>query len=149
MPRRTSFIPFCHIAVADEIALTANLNAFELGCLQKIRNYLWINNFVGLKDDDKQIARVCMITKKKWLKIRPSLEHFFDIIDGDIIEITWRNYFNDAVKKSENARRASLIGKDNQKKKLTNQIQQMVNKLKPELVPEPNTIDDWGEGGDY
>lgn len=149
MPRRTSFIPFCHIAVADEIALTANLNAFELGCLQKIRNYLWINNFVGLKDDDKQIARVCMITEKKWLKIRPSLEHFFDIYEDDIVEITWQNYFNDAVKKSENARRASLIGKDNQRKKLKNKIQQMTNKLKPELVLESNTIDDWGESEDY
>jgi len=149
MPRRTSFIPFCHIAVADEIALTANLNAFELGCLQKIRNYLWINNFVGLKDDDKQIAKVCMITVKKWLKIRPSLEHFFDIFEDGIIEITWRNYFNDAVKKSENARRASLIGKDNQRKKIKNKIQQMTNKLKPELVLESNTIDNWEEGDDY
>ena len=55
MTRRTTFIPFCHIAVADEIALTSNLDALELGCLHKIRNYLWIHNFIGLKNDDRQL----------------------------------------------------------------------------------------------
>ena len=64
MSRRTTFIPFCHIAVADEIAITSSLDALELGCLHKIRTYLWIHNFIGLKNDDKFIAKICKITKK-------------------------------------------------------------------------------------
>ena len=73
MTRDTSFIPFCHVAMADEVALTGHLNATELGCLHKIRNYLWMRNFQGLKNDDLAIAKICQITKNKWLKIKPNL----------------------------------------------------------------------------
>ena len=131
MTRRTTFIPFCHIAVADEIAITSNLDALELGCLHKIRTYLWIHNFIGLKNDDKQIAKICKISKKQWLKVRPSLENFFEIHDDELLEITWREYFNDAVKKSENARRAASIGQEKRKRQLDTITKQMLSKLKP------------------
>ena len=131
MTRRTTFIPFCHIAVADEIAITSNLDALELGCLHKIRTYLWIHNFIGLKNDDRQIAKICKISKKQWLKVRPSLENFFEIHDDELLEITWREYFNDAVKKSENARRAASIGQEKRKRQLDIITKQMLSKLKP------------------
>ena len=128
MTRRTTFIPFCHIAVADEIAITSNLDALELGCLQKIRTYLWIHNFIGLKNDDRLIAKICKVTKKQWLKVRPNLEEFLEVYDDEIIEITWREYFNDAVKKSENARRAALIGQEKKKRQLGDITKQMLSK---------------------
>ena len=131
MTRQTTFIPFCHIAVADEIAITSNLDALELGCLHKIRTYLWIHNFIGLKNDDRLIAKICKVTKKQWLKVRPNLEEFLEVYDDQLIEITWREYFNDAVKKSENARRAALIGQEKKKRKLDAITQQMLSKLKP------------------
>lgn len=131
MTRRTTFIPFCHVAVADEIALTSNLDALELGCLHKIRNYLWIHNFIGLKNDDRQISKICKISKKKWLKVKPSLDNFLEVYDDEIMETTWREYFNDAVKKSENARRAASIGQEKKKRKLDAITQQMLSKLKP------------------
>ena len=131
MTRRTTFIPFCHIAVADEIAITSNLDALELGCLHKIRTYLWIHNFIGLKNDDRLIAKICKVTKKQWLKVRPNLEEFLEVYDDQLIEITWREYFNDAVKKSENARRAALIGQEKKKRQLGDITKQMLNKLKP------------------
>jgi len=131
MTRRTTFIPFCHIAVADEIAITSNLDALELGCLHKIRTYLWIHNFIGLKNDDRLIAKICKVTKKQWLKVRPNLEEFLEVYDDQLIEITWREYFNDAVKKSENARRAALIGQEKKKKQLGGITKQMLSKLKP------------------
>ena len=131
MTRRTTFIPFCHIAVADEIAITSNLDALELGCLHKIRTYLWIHNFIGLKNDDRLIAKICKVTKKQWLKVRPNLEEFLEVYDDQLIEITWREYFNDAVKKSENARRAALIGQEKKKKQLGDITKQMLSKLKP------------------
>ena len=131
MTRRTTFIPFCHIAVADEIAITSNLDALELGCLHKIRTYLWIHNFIGLKNDDRLIAKICKVTKKQWLKVRPNLEEFLEVYDDQLIEITWREYFNDAVKKSENARRAALIGQEKKKRQLGDITKQMLSKLKP------------------
>ena len=131
MTRQTTFIPFCHIAVADEIAITSNLDALELGCLHKIRTYLWIHNFIGLKNDDRLIAKICKVTKKQWLKVRPSLEEFLEVYDDELIEITWREYFNDAVQKSENARRAALIGQEKKKRQLDTITQQMLSKLKP------------------
>ena len=70
MSRKTAFITFCHVPMADEVALTGHLNATELGCLHKIRNYLWMRNFQGLKNDDLAIAKICQITKNKWLKIK-------------------------------------------------------------------------------
>ena len=131
MSRRTTFIPFCHIAVADEIAITSSLDALELGCLHKIRTYLWIHNFIGLKNDDRFIAKICNITKKQWSKVRPNLEEFLEVHDDEIIEITWREYFNDALQKSENERRAALIGQEKKKRKLDAITQQMLSKLKP------------------
>ena len=131
MTRRTTFIPFCHIAVADEIAITSNLDALELGCLHKIRTYLWIHNFIGLKNDDRLIAKICKVTKKQWLKVKPNLEEFLEVYDDQLIEITWREYFNDAVKKSENARRAALIGQEKKKRQLGDITKQMLSKLKP------------------
>ena len=131
MSRRTTFIPFCHIAVADEIAITSSLDALELGCLHKIRTYLWIHNFIGLKNDDRLIAKICKVTKKQWLKVRPNLEEFLEVYDDQLIEITWREYFNDAVKKSENARRAALIGQEKKKRQLGGITKQMLSKLKP------------------
>ena len=131
MTRRTTFIPFCHIAVADEVAITSSLDALELGCLHKIRTYLWIHNFIGLKNDDRFIAKICKVTKKQWLKVKPNLEEFLEVYDDQLIEITWREYFNDAVKKSENARRAALIGQEKKKRQLGDITKQMLSKLKP------------------
>jgi uncharacterized protein YdaU (DUF1376 family) len=118
------------------------LTALELGCLHKIRNYLWIHNFQGLKNDDREIAKICHITKNKWLKVKPNLMQFLEIYDDGIIERTWRLYFNEAVKKSENARRAAMIGCEKKQAKMLAVAQQMQSKLEPEptLEPKPNSI---------
>ena len=138
MTRNTSFIPFCYVAMADEVALTGHLNATELGCLHKIRNYLWMRNFKGLKDDDLAIAKVCQITKNKWLKIKPSLMQFLEIIDDEIIEVTWFSTYISTLKKSEKARRNALIGSKKRQVKMLANAQQTLIQLKPEpeLKPE-------------
>ena len=137
MTRNTSFIPFCHIAIADEVAITGHLNATELGCLHKIRNYLWMHNFQGLKNDDLAIAKICQITKNKWLKIKPNLMQFLEIYDDEIIERTWRLYFNEALKKSDKARQSALIGSKKRQEQLLAIAQQTQSKLElePELKP--------------
>tara|TARA_B100001167_G_scaffold187786_1_gene150339 strand:+ start:397 stop:576 length:180 start_codon:yes stop_codon:yes gene_type:complete len=58
------------------------------------------------------------------------LEEFLEVYDDELIEITWREYFNDALQKSENARRAALIGQEKKKRKLDAMTQQMLSKLK-------------------
>jgi uncharacterized protein YdaU (DUF1376 family) len=40
----------------------------------------------GLPDDDKQLARICGVTGKKWSLIRPILEQKFDVENG-----RWKN----------------------------------------------------------
>tara|TARA_B110000014_G_C19712067_1_gene372384 strand:- start:117 stop:296 length:180 start_codon:yes stop_codon:yes gene_type:complete len=59
------------------------------------------------------------------------LDNFLEVYDDEIMETTWREYFNDAVKKSENARRAASIGQEKKKRKLDAITQQMLSKLKP------------------
>jgi len=59
------------------------------------------------------------------------LENFFDIHDDELLEITWREYFNDAIKKSENASRAASIGQEKRKRQLDTITKQMLSKLKP------------------
>ena len=142
MARHTSFIPFCHVAIADEVAITSTLTALELGCLHKIRNYLWIHNFQGLKNDDLAIAKICQITKNKWLKVKPNLIQFLEIDDDEIIERTYKLYFDDALDKSENARRAAMIGCEKKQVKMLAIAQQMQSKLepKPTLEPKSNSI---------
>ena len=99
MTRHTSFIPFCHVAIADEVAITSTLTALELGCLHKIRNYLWMHNFKGLKNNDREIAKICHITKNKWLKVKPNLMQFLEIDDDEIIERTYKLYAFKSSKK--------------------------------------------------
>ena len=142
MARHTSFIPFCHVAIADEVAITSILNAVELGCLHKIRNYLWMHNFKGLKNNDREIAKICQITKNKWLKVKPNLMQFLEIDDDEIIERTYKLYFDDALEKSENARRAAMIGCEKKQAKMLAIAQQMQSKLEPEptLEPKPHSI---------
>ena len=137
MTRHTSFIPFCHIAIADEVAITSTLNALELGCLHKIRNYLWIHNFQGLKNDDLAIAKICQITKNKWLKIKPNLMQFLEIIDGEIIETTWFSIYINTLEKSEKARRSALIGSRKRQEKMLAIAQQTQSQLEPEPELEP------------
>ena len=131
MTRHTSFIPFCHVAIADEVAITSTLTALELGCLHKIRNYLWMHNFHGLKNDDLAIAKICQITKNKWLKVKPNLMQFLEIYDDGIIERTYRLYFNEAVKKSSQARRAAMIGSEKRRAEILAITQQTDRKLEP------------------
>ncbi len=142
MTRNTSFIPFCYVAMADEVAITSTLNALELGCLHKIRNYLWMHNFKGLKNNDLAIAKICQITKNKWLKVKPNLIQFLEIDDDEIIERTYKLYFDDALDKSENARRAAMIGCEKKQVKMLAIAQQMQSKLepKPTLEPKSNSI---------
>ena len=59
------------------------------------------------------------------------MDEFLEVYDDQLIEITWREYFNDAVKKSENARRAALIGQEKKKRQLGDITKQMFSKLKP------------------
>ena len=132
MARHTSFIPFCHVAIADEVAITSTLTALELGCLHKIRNYLWIHNFQGLKNDDLAIAKICQITKNKWLKVKPNLIQFLEIYDDEIIERTYKLYFNEAWKKSDQARRAALIGSEKKQAMMLAIAQQTQSQLEPE-----------------
>ena len=136
MTRHTSFIPFCHIAIADEVAITSTLNALELGCLHKIRNYLWMHNFKGLKNDDREIAKICQITKTKWLKVKPNLMQFLEIYDDEVIEKNWLEYFNHALKKSEKARSAALIGSGKRRAGILAIAQQTHSQLELEPVPE-------------
>ena len=137
MTRNTSFIPFCYVAMADEVALTGHLNATELGCLHKIRNYLWMRNFKGLKDDDLAIAKICQITKNKWLKIKPNLIQFLEIIDDEIIEVTWFSTYINTLEKSEKARRSALIGSKKRQVKMLANAQQTLIQLKPEPELKP------------
>ena len=91
-----------------------------------------MHNFQGLKNNDPAIAKICQITKNKWLKVKPNLMQFLEIYDDEIIEKNWLEYFNHALKKSEKARRAALIGSKKKQAKMLAIAQQTQSQLEPE-----------------
>lgn len=65
----------------DFRAKTGQLNAVERGAYRELLDEIYLTRS-GLPDDDKVLAKVCLLSSKKWQNVRPRLERFFVIKDG-------------------------------------------------------------------
>ena len=74
--------PIMPINVATHLGDTGHLSEGEHGIYVRLLMCMW--NFEGyLPDDDADLARICRIEKRRWVKrYRPVMEQFFDISDG-------------------------------------------------------------------
>lgn len=61
---------------------TLHLSTAEFGAYCLILFATWSNGGKALPDDDVELARVCRVSRQKWLSLRKNVKGFFDISDG-------------------------------------------------------------------
>ncbi len=67
------------------LADTMHLTCEQHGAYLKLLIVTWRNNGNPLPDDNERLCRILGLTMKRWLKMRPVIEEFFDLSDN-----TWR-----------------------------------------------------------
>ena len=71
------------IVVAERIADTGHLSAFEIGCLHRLELSYWRSG--PPKDCDDTLARICGCQTSEFRRIRSSIEKFFEVGGGEWI----------------------------------------------------------------
>lgn len=71
------------IWVADRVADTGHLSAFDLGCLHRLELSYWRSG--PPMDSDDTLARICGCTPVEFRRARTTLERFFDVGSGQWI----------------------------------------------------------------
>ena len=71
------------IVVAERIADTGHLSAFEMGCLHHLELSYWRSG--PPKDCDDTLARICGCQTPEFRRIRSSIEKFFEVGGGQWI----------------------------------------------------------------
>lgn len=64
------------------LADTTDLSAEEHGCYLLLLMAAWRTPTCSLPDDDQRLARMAKVGPKKWKKMRPVMERFFTVSDG-------------------------------------------------------------------
>lgn len=63
--------------VAEWVADTGHLSAFEFGCLERLNLNYWRSG--PPRDEDETLARICGCTIADWKKARYAIEPFFEV----------------------------------------------------------------------
>lgn len=127
-------IPYMPFYVADYLADAAHLTTLEHGAyLLLIMNY-WQRG-KPLPDIDKKLSRIAGLAEDEWARIRPELEEFFDIEDGE-----WRHKRIDAEldavrSKSEKAREAGKASAKQRLSKRSANVEQPLNERSTDVQP--------------
>lgn len=74
-------IPFMPLYVADYMSDAAHLTTVEHGAYMLLLMTYWQRG-EALPADDKKLARICRLEPRSWLKIKPTISEFFEVIDG-------------------------------------------------------------------
>ena len=95
---------------SDFFTKTDHLTNEEQWAYAKLLAKTWLRNARPFPDNNADLARLLGMTVKRWLKIRPRIEPFFDISAG-----TWRqkrleNEFALVTERAENSRRNGSQG---------------------------------------
>jgi uncharacterized protein YdaU (DUF1376 family) len=94
------------------ISDTTHLSTKEFGAYVLLLLATWRNNGEPFADDDKRLARMCRLSAKEWLRIRPALEPFFDLSNHlwvqKRLQKEWVNSLLMRDKKSASGRASAL-----------------------------------------
>jgi len=90
MSKRTNYTPKTPfkftLHVTDHLADTMHLSAEEHGCYVRLMFSYWRSG--PPRDDDNVLARIVGMTPNEWLDVRPMVEPFFDVLNGQWLH--WR-----------------------------------------------------------
>lgn len=74
--------PYLPIKVAVFLADTQHLDARETGAYASLLFTAWLSPACGLPNDDKKLARMARCSPREWLRIRPAVMAFWQLM-GD------------------------------------------------------------------
>lgn len=90
MSKRTNYTPKTpfkfSLHVTDHLADTLHLSAEEHGCYVRLMFSYWRSG--PPRDDDNVLARIVGMTPQEWCEVRPMVEPFFDVVNGQWLH--WR-----------------------------------------------------------
>lgn len=98
---------FCDAFIGD----TTHLSMEELGAYFMIVMVTWRNNGVPLADDDDRFARICRVTRSRWIKVlRPVIITFFEVSEGNWRQKKLEKIWNFVSEKSLTSRENGTKG---------------------------------------
>lgn len=113
MKRTTEILPFISLDVRAEKDIISNLSPNETNCYFRLGLEQWsksIDYFTPLPDDNSSLASICRISKQKFEKVRPNIDHLLTKSEIGLsvrhLELLW----NDVKKSQEQKRLAGSKG---------------------------------------
>jgi uncharacterized protein YdaU (DUF1376 family) len=91
-----SLLPAMPVWVADFFSKTDHLSNEEQWAYLKLMLKTWVRNCRPIPDNDADIARLLNIGLKRWRRIRPRIESFFDLSAGTWVQPNLENVFREA-----------------------------------------------------
>jgi uncharacterized protein YdaU (DUF1376 family) len=91
-----SLLPAMPVWVADFFSKTDHLSNEEQWAYLKLMLKTWVRNCRPIPDNDVDIARLLNIGLKRWRRIRPRIESFFDLSAGTWVQPHLENVFREA-----------------------------------------------------
>ena len=107
--------PYMRLWVDDYLTDTLDLDAEESGAYWLLLLHAWKHDDCSLPDNDTKLARIARVGIRRWKStIRPSVERYFDIVDGRWSNPKQRNERAFTERLSETKSRNSRARWDNQ-----------------------------------
>jgi uncharacterized protein YdaU (DUF1376 family) len=101
--------PFMKFYPADYMADTRILSLEENGAYMLLLMTMWQHGG-SLQNDEKSLARVCGVTPHKWRKIWASIDHYFEVIDGRVIQPRLAKEYKKAQEKMQKLSQNGRLG---------------------------------------
>lgn len=89
---------------------TLHLSAEEFGAYCLILFSTWQNNGQALPDDNSELARVCRVSRQKWVMLRPKLTRHFDLSSGSWRQKRLEKEWNRVQQRIDEQRQKSVKG---------------------------------------
>lgn len=127
------------------LADTTHLNAQEHGAYLLLLIVAWRSKRLRLPDDDKLLARYAKVDPRTWVRIKPTIMAFWELVDGFWTQKKQQKVWEIVSKRVESSRANGRGGgrpkslKNNETPKPTgseNETQKNLSKTKPTIVGE-------------
>ena len=105
-----SKLPSMPVWVADFFSKTDHLSNEEQWAYLKLMMKTWVRNCRAMPDSDADIARLLNMGIKRWRRIRPRIEPFFDLSESSWVQSNLENVFREASERNAKIVSAARLG---------------------------------------